>query len=164
MRAVPTASCPYHQQFEVDRATGRAQLPACRDANRDHERKSFVVLPSNVVAWLAERNRAIPEAPVFAAGCALDVGPPVMILPSERQVVTLIPGVPAKNQVVPLQVATRAPSVSWFVDGELVGTAKASERLYWTPTVGTHQVVVIDDVGRKARRTLIVKLGASQLR
>ena len=78
--------------------------------------------------------------------------------------ITLIPGVPAANQVVPLQVSTRAGSVTWFVDGELVGTAAASERVYWTPTVGKHDVVASDEAGRKARRKLVVQMGASQLR
>jgi penicillin-binding protein 1C len=76
----------------------------------------------------------------------------------------LIPGVPEKNQVVPLTASTRATTLSWFVDGTLVGTAPANQRVYWTPAVGTHDVVVADDAGRKARRKLVVKLGASQLR
>jgi penicillin-binding protein 1C len=164
VHAVPSAPCPYHQVYEVDRATHRAVLPACRDAAADYERKSFVVLPSSVNAWLAERNRAIPEAPVFADGCAMDAGAPTLVLPSEGQIVTLIPGVPAKNQVVPLQVSTRATHVTWFVDGELVATAASSERAFWTPTVGTHEVVVADDAGHKARRRLVVQMGASQLR
>ena len=164
VQSVPQAPCPYHQVYEVDRATKRAVLPACRDDRADYEKKTFVVLPSAVNAWLAERNRTIPEAPVFADGCAMDAGAPTLLLPSEGQIVTLIPGVPSTNQVVPLQVSTRATHVSWFVDGELVATAPSSERAFWTPTVGTHEVVVSDEAGRKARRKLVVQMGASQVR
>jgi penicillin-binding protein 1C len=164
LHAVPTAPCPYHQAYEVDRETARAVLPACRLADHVYDRKSFVVLPSSVNAWLAERHRAIPERPVFAEACTAEAlvgttaGAPTMIAPSEGQIVTLIPGVPAKHQSVALAVATRAASVSWFVDGELVGTAPASERLYWVPTPGIHDVLVADDAGRKARRKLDVRL------
>jgi penicillin-binding protein 1C len=164
VHAVPSAPCPYHQVYEVDRVTKRAVLPACRADDAEYDRKSFVVLPSAVNAWLAERNRAIPEAPVFAEGCAMDAGAPTLVLPSEGQIVTLIPGVPSTNQVVPLQVSTRATHVTWFVDGELVATSASSERAFWTPTVGTHEVVVADEAGRKARRRLVVQMGASQLR
>lgn len=164
LHAVPTTTCPYHQIYEVDRNTQQAVLPACRAADGDYEKKTFVVLPSAVTSWLVERNRAVPTAPVFAEGCAMDAGPPVIITPSEGQVVTLIPGVPAANQVVPLQVSTRAGTVSWFVDGALVGTASSNERVYWTPSVGVHTVVVTDEAGRKARRKLRVQMGASQLR
>jgi penicillin-binding protein 1C len=164
LHAVPTAPCPYHQAYEVDRETARAVLPACRLADHVYDRKSFVVLPSSVNAWLAERHRAIPERPVFAEACTAEAlvgttaGAPTMIAPSEGQIVTLIPGVPANHQSVALAVATRAASVSWFVDGELVGTAPASERLYWAPTPGIHDVLVADDAGRKARRKLDVRL------
>jgi penicillin-binding protein 1C len=147
LHAVPTEPCPYHQ--------------VCRVPGQDPQR--YVALPSAVAAWLIERNRAVPAVPPSCAGTA-DAGPPVILMPSEGQVIILIPGVAAKNQVVPLQVSTRAKTVSWFVDGELVGTAAATERVYWTPTVGKHDLVVADEAGRKARRKLIVQIGASQLR
>lgn len=161
MHAVPTAPCPYHHAYEIDRATGHAVLPACREPDRVYDVETFVVLPSSVSGWLADRHRAIPEAPVFGEGCTGSPGgSPVMIAPSEGQIVTLIPGVPARRQRVPLAVTTRASTVSWFVDGELVATAPASERVYWIPRAGKHEVVVSDEAGRKARRTLDVREGA----
>ena len=84
------------------------------------------------------------------------------ITPSEGQVVTLIPGMPAENQTLPLTVSSRASTVSWFVNGELIGTAPSSQRLHWTPSPGKHEIVVADDAGRKARRTVDVQLGQQQ--
>jgi penicillin-binding protein 1C len=164
IHAVPTTPCPYHQAYEVDRATGRAVLPACRKPGHNYDRKSFVVLPSAITAWLTGRHRAVPEAPVFDDDCAgeLASAPPVMTTPGEGQIVTLIPGVPADRQLVPLSASTHAPQLSWFVDGALVGTAPSSERVYWTPSAGVHEIVVTDDAGHKARRTLHVERGASQ--
>ncbi len=161
VHAVPTAPDPYHHVYDVDRATGRAVLPACRVAGRAYDRRGFVVLPSAVTAWLAERNRAVPEPPVFADGCVPDTNTaaPTMLTPAEGQVVTLIPGMPAEQQRIPLTASSRTARVSWFVDGAHVGTAGSSERLHWTPSPGRHEIVVTDDAGRKARRTLDVKLG-----
>jgi penicillin-binding protein 1C len=158
MHAVPTKPDPYLQAYDVDRATGRAVLPACRAGGRDYVRKTFVVLPSAVTAWLTERHRAIPEQPTFADGCSPDTNaaPPAIVSPAEGTTVTLIPGVPAKNQMVALAVSTRAANVSWFVDGALLGTGPSSERMYWLPSLGKHELVVADDAGRKARRTLHV--------
>lgn len=157
VHAVPTAPCPYHRAYEVDGA-GRAVLPACRHDGNSYTRKVFVVLPSAVIAWLGGRNRAIPEQPSFADGCTGDVegAPPAILSPSDGQVVTLLSGVAATSQLVPLAASTRAQSVSWFVDGTLIGTASASEKLYWTPTAGKHEIVAADDGGRKARRVLTV--------
>lgn len=166
MHAVPTTVCPYHQAFEVDRVTHEAVTPACRDPERTYDKKSFVVLPSAVMAWFVDRHRELPEAPVFAAGCreaqvgiaSAASGPPVIETPPEGTVLTLIPGVPTSQQQVPLAARTKARAVTWFVDGALLGTVAATERVFWTPTVGKHDVVVSDDAGRKAHRTLNVTL------
>jgi penicillin-binding protein 1C len=168
IHAVPTAPCPYHQAYDVDHATGRAVLPACRKPGRSYDRKSFVVLPSAVVAWLTGRHRAVPEPPVFDDGCATEVtsavtsAPPVMVTPGEGQIVTLIPGVPAGHQLVPLTASTHAARLTWFVDGAVVRTAPSDERVYWTPAAGKHEIVVTDEAGRKARRVLVVERGAAQ--
>ena len=147
LHSVPTEPCPYHS---VCRADGKEPEP-------------YVALPSSVTAWLVERHRTVPDVPK-ACAAPVETGAPIMMTPSEGQVIALIPGVPAKNQVVPLQASTRAGALTWFVDGELVGTAAANERVYWTPTVGKHDVVVADEAGHKARRKLVVQMGASQLR
>jgi penicillin-binding protein 1C len=164
IHAVPTVPCPYHRAFEVDAVSGRAVVPACRKPGRDYAPRTFVVLPSSVAAWLAGRHRAVPVAPVFDADCAteLTTAPPVMVTPGEGQIVTLIPGVPAARQLVPLTASTHAATLSWFVDGALVGTAPSDQRVYWTPVAGKHEIVVADDAGRKARRSLTVEQGASQ--
>jgi membrane carboxypeptidase/penicillin-binding protein PbpC len=164
IHAVPTTPCPYHRIFDVDHATGRAVLPACRKPGRSYDRRSFVVLPSAVIAWLTGRHRAVPEPPVFDDDCAADVAnaPPLIVTPGEGQVVTLIPGVPEAHQLVPLTASTHAARLTWFVDGSLVGTAPSDERVYWTPAAGRHEIVVADDAGRKARRMLVVERGATQ--
>ncbi|MEJ7600549.1 MAG: penicillin-binding transpeptidase domain-containing protein [Kofleriaceae bacterium] len=160
IHAVPTKPCPFHHAYEVDRETGRAVLPSCRVAGRDYVRKSFVVLPSAITAWFTARNRALPEQPVFADHCVGDpnLAPPTILMPSLGQVVTLLPGVSTNRQDVPLSASSRSARLSWFVDGTHLGTVRSDERLFWTPTVGSHELVVSDEAGRKARRTLEVKL------
>ena len=159
VHAVPTAPCPYHRAYEVDRATGRAVTPACRRGDADYDRKVFTVLPSAVVAWLEAHDRAVPEAPVFADGCTPSSdAPPVLLTPGEGEVVTLVPGMPADRQAVQLTASAHTAKVAWFVDGELLGTAPASGHVYWTPSPGKHEIVVADDTGRKAKRELQVVL------
>src|SRR6185503_18866333 len=98
-----TCALPIYEEFDVDDA-GRAVLPACKQPGVAYGRKSFVVLPSAVRAWLGEREREIPDAPVFAPGCEGDTGagPPTIVTPGEGQIITLIPGVPAERQAVAL--------------------------------------------------------------
>jgi len=157
VHSVPTAPCPYHREYDVDHDTGRAVTPACKRTDRDYDRKSFTVLPSAVVAWLTAHDRAIPDAPELAEGCAPESdAPPVMTSPGEGEIVTLVRGMPLEHQAVQLVASAHTPHVAWFVDGELVGTAEAADRVYWTPSPGKHEIVVADDSGRKAHRTLQV--------
>ncbi|MGE3457505.1 MAG: penicillin-binding protein 1C [Kofleriaceae bacterium] len=160
IRAVPTEPCPYHHAYEVDRATGHAVLPACRDPNRSYDRKSFVVLPSDVTAWLTARERAVPPPPVFADSCAgLALAPPEITTPGRGQVITMIPGLAATKQAVALSATTQSSTLWWFVDGELISSGPSNQRAYWTPKPGSHEIVVTDEAGRNARRTLEVITG-----
>jgi penicillin-binding protein 1C len=164
IHAVPTAPCPYHRGYDIDATTGHAVVPACRKPSRTYDHKSFVVLPSAVAAWLTGRHRNVPAPPVFDDDCAADLAsaPPAITTPGEGQRVTLIPGVPASRQLVPLSGSTHAATLTWFVDGALIGTAPSDERLYWEPRAGKHEIVVADDAGRKAHRVVAVDTGAAQ--
>ena len=72
----------------------------------------------------------------------------------------LMPGLAPSRQQVPLLAESRAPSArhSWFVDGAFLGTLPADEMAWWTPDPGMHAVVVVDDAGGLARRSLEVRV------
>jgi penicillin-binding protein 1C len=69
-------------------------------------------------------------------------------------VLVLLAGVSPERQMVPLDADTRRPGarLSWFVDGEWLGSAAPQDRLWWQPTAGDHEVVVMDEAGLSARR------------
>jgi hypothetical protein len=80
----------------------------------------------------------------------------------EGEIMTLIPGVSTDRQRVPLSASSHAAARTWFLDGARIGTAARDERVYWALTAGKHEIVVADDAGRKARRTVVVELAASR--
>jgi penicillin-binding protein 1C len=165
VHAVPATPCPYHVNHDVDADTGEAVTPACRLPDHRYQTRSFLVLPSAVTRWLLDQHREVPEAPRFAEGCQPPVpaAAPAIVTPADGQVVMLIPGMPAARQQIPLQADTRSAHVSWFVDGELVATVPSSERVYLPPAIGRHEIVVVDDAGRKGRRALEVRSGQTLL-
>jgi penicillin-binding protein 1C len=69
-------------------------------------------------------------------------------------VLVLLAGVSPDRQMVPLDADTRRSGamLSWFIDGEWLGSAPAQERVWWRPTTGEHEVVVMDEAGLSARR------------
>ncbi|WP_164014900.1 penicillin-binding protein 1C [Pyxidicoccus trucidator] len=157
--AVPTGRCPYHQKVEVDVATGLAVGPTCR-AGRKTEERVFLTWPATIRRWLEEQHRRLPEPPSAAPGCEPGGAraAPSIVSPAEGQVAMLIPGVPAEQQEMPLEAeASHERSLTWFVDGALLGTARADERVWWTPSVGSHEILVTDDRGLTAKRTLVVR-------
>jgi penicillin-binding protein 1C len=72
----------------------------------------------------------------------------------------LIPGMTPDRQQIPLEAeAPGDAALSWFVDGAFLGTVLATERVWWTPEPGTHEVVVTDESGRLGKRTFAVRAG-----
>jgi membrane carboxypeptidase/penicillin-binding protein PbpC len=52
----------------------------------------------------------------------------------------LLPGIAVSDQEMPLQAESKSGArLSWFVDGELVGTADAEERVWWLHRVSVPQ-------------------------
>ncbi len=158
--AVPTATCPYHVAVDVDLATGQALTPSCR-GGREYATRTFVVWPSTVRRWLKDQHRRLPEPPVFAEGCARGGvrRAPLILSPAAGHVALLLGGVALESQEIPLEAESHAPdaSLSWFVDGEFVGTVRADERLWWKPKPGVHQVLVSDESGLSSSRRLEVR-------
>ncbi|GHG97662.1 penicillin-binding protein 1C [Comamonas sp. JC664] len=158
--AVPTARCPYHQHVEVEVASGLSVGPMCREG-RKTETRVYVSWPATIRRWLEDQHRRLPEPPAAAPGCEPGGAraAPSIVSPAPGQVAILIPGVPASQQEVPLEAeASHERALTWFVDGALLGTARADERMWWTPSVGTHEILVTDDRGLTAKRTLVVRV------
>jgi penicillin-binding protein 1C len=156
--AVPTEPCPYHRLVDVDADTGKALSPGCRDGRR-YRTRSFVLWPASVRRWLRDQDRALPEPPELLAGCAPGGGrrAPAIVSPRAGQMALLVPGVPRERQEIPLEAEAAEGRLSWFVDGKFLGTARPDERLWWTPHLGRHEVVVEDEGGLSARRLLEVR-------
>lgn len=154
---VPAQTCPWHRRVEVDSETGQQIGPGCRDGRVSVER-TFVVLPGPVRRYLAATGQAVPSPPDPAPGCAPSGrgGPPQMVSPVDGHTVLLLPGLPAEDQQVPL-FAEGEGELAWFVDGTWLGHTAPGERWWWTPSVGTHEIVVADAVGRRARRAVEVR-------
>ncbi len=159
-RHVPTLRCPYHAAVDVDRATGLALNPSCR-AGREYQTRNYVVWPASIRRFLAQGHRWLPSPPTLAPDCqtAGRRTAPAILSPPAGQVLVLLPGVAASDQEIPFQAESHSPGarLSWFVDGEFLGAAEASERLWWLPRPGEHEIVVMDEAGLSARRRLAVR-------
>jgi penicillin-binding protein 1C len=80
-----------------------------------------------------------------------------IVRPAGGQVVVLIPGLAAGEQEIALEAEASAEQISWFVDGELLRTAPARQRVFWTPTPDHHELVVVAGGGGMAGRAAEVR-------
>jgi penicillin-binding protein 1C len=145
--------------IDVDQETGLALTPQCR-AGRRYVTEQFLVLPVEARRYLARADLAMSRVPEYASGCQPEVGQrPQIVEPSAGQISILIPGIPAERQdLILLAKASGAGGrLSWFVDGQFIATALATDPVRWTPVVGTHEIVVTDEAGRSSTRTIEVR-------
>ncbi len=158
VEAVPIERCAWHRRIEVDRRTGEAVGPGCR-SGRLTETRTYTVLPARVRRYLTGRLRALPQPPPLASGCRRpERTPPVIVSPAPGQVTLLLPGLDASAQELPLFAdADAGETLAWFVDGRYLGSVPADQRLWWTPVPGHHEVLVMDESGRAARRRFLVR-------
>lgn len=156
---VPTATCALHQEVELDVATGLQVGPGCREG-RELRREVRVAWPSAVQRWLSTRYREQLPTPDLDPACRLAArgeGPRIAS-PTAAQVAVLVPGLPASSQEIPFEAESdQDDPLVWFVDGAELARAPAGERVWWTPTPGTHQVLVMDSHGRSSQVQLRVR-------
>jgi penicillin-binding protein 1C len=156
--AVPTTRDPFHLRLEIDLDTGLAVAPGCREGRRTGWRY-FMVLPPEVRRHLAAFP--LPAPPAYAPECrpSRQDPPPRIVSPPPNQTLRLLPGLEPEKQEVPLRADTgrAGETLSWFVDGAFVGRAPAEKRLWWTPSRGAHEILVMDAQGRADRTELRVR-------
>lgn len=159
---VPPAPCALHAQVEIDQATGLRVGPGCRDG-KDTRTEVRVTWPPAVRRWLDERWLAQAAAPELDPACrAPEEGDaPRIVSPVAGQVAVLIPGMAADRQELPLLAEAGVGALTWFVDGDQLGRVGAEQALWWTPSPGSHEVLVMDAQGRTDRVKLEVRQGGA---
>jgi len=159
-RRVPTTTCPYHVRVDVDSETGLRLAPGCR-AGRPFSSQVFLSLPASHARWLRDLQGELTAIPPLAPGCVAGGPrrPPRILSPPADRTLLLLAGLVPASQQVPLEADAEgtAPRVSWFVDGQFLGTVAASERVWWTPAAGLHEVVALDEAGLSDRRRITVQ-------
>ncbi len=153
MSAAPDEPCQLHRVIELDRKSGQRLCARCRGA-RSLEQVSVEVReiwPERLHGWLQARGGAEP-IPEHNRDCehSLPGSPPQILGPRSQDVFKLRASVPRAQQAIGLS-ASAEPGVSkihWFVDDRWVGASAPSRTLMWTPKIGKHRIVAVDEEGR----------------
>ena len=78
--------------------------------------------------------------------------------PPAGAIYSLDPTLRREFQSLPLRAVTGRPTtVTWRVDGAMIGTASSDRPVRWPLAVGSHEIEVRDAEGRRARTSIVVK-------
>jgi penicillin-binding protein 1C len=74
-----------------------------------------------------------------------------IVAPTPRTTILLDPEADVSLQRVQLRASAaggrESSELFWFIDGAPLGSARGDEPLWWSPTVGPHEVRVVDALG-----------------
>ncbi len=156
----PIQTCTVHRAFAVDKETGARLCSHCR-MGREYEMKVFEVWPPKMATWM-ERNGVsldkipehYPECPKFMAGAG-----PVIHSPSANCEYAIRRGVDTEYQKILLEasVSNDASKIFWFLDSEIVFHGPPTEKVFITPVPGRHTLTCMDEEGRSAEMTLLIR-------
>jgi penicillin-binding protein 1C len=82
----------------------------------------------------------------------------VIANPPAGAIYSVDPTLRREFQALPLRaVADRPTTVTWLVDGALVGTASSERTLSWPLVVGAHDIEARDAAGRRAKTSVVIR-------
>ncbi|MBD3256957.1 penicillin-binding protein 1C, partial [candidate division GN15 bacterium] len=156
----PMTACEVHQLALVDLATGR-RVSRWASFGRDVRQDTVAVWPPHIAGWLAAHGQSpkpVTVAPSIHVSSTATARP-VITSPPDNGSFILLDDIPPQYQKILLEASVGSDSrtVHWFVDRRLLATAEVGERVFYTPSRGTHRVMCVDDLGRSGSVTIDVK-------
>jgi len=122
----------------------------------------LTILPPEYRAWSAASalrpSAPPPPAPSARPAPSPRIGQLAIANPPAGAIYSVDPTLRRDYQALPLRAVTAGPAtLTWLVDGTRLGRVSSEEPLSWPLVVGTHQIEVRDDQGRRALTSVIVK-------
>ena len=155
----PIATCDIHREVLVDASTGLRV--AQDDGTRTVKREVYEFWPSDLLALFERagvpRKLPPPFAPTMDNELLSRGGhAPKINLPATEMTISHSP---ANTPGIPLRAETETGvrKLYWFADKTFLGACDAHEVLCWKPAPGSYQLTALDDHGRSASRSVILR-------
>jgi penicillin-binding protein 1C len=155
----PIATCDVHREILVDASTGLRV--AQDDGTRTVKREVYEFWPSDLLALFERAGVPRKLPPPFAPTTDNELlsrggHPPKINLPGTEMTVSRAS---TDSAGIPLRAETESGvrKLYWFADKTFLGTCDAHAVLCWKPAPGTYQLTALDDHGRSASRSVILR-------
>jgi penicillin-binding protein 1C len=154
----PIETCAIHQAAYIDKRSG------FRTENRDPRVSRKIVFeawPSDLLALFRAAGiykAAPPLFPDYARNAAVKGQSPEIYSPQSNVVYIMrVADGPAASIPLKASAAADATLLSWYVDGEYLGSSKPEEIVDWRPSAGTHNLEAVDDKGRASMKKITIE-------
>ena len=156
----PNEPCAMHELILVDRQSGARLCKHCREGHKYDER-IITKWPTAIATWMARNGFALDAAPAHNHLCASfgSGDGPVIVSPADNSEFKIRSEVKLDFQKILLDasVANDTRKIYWFMNRKLIFSGDPRERVFVTPSVGTHNLICMDDAGRSAEITMTVR-------
>jgi penicillin-binding protein 1C len=155
----PTTKCDLHIELLVDKHTGERLCPHCR-SGREASKHIYTSWVPSISTWMRDNGRAPEPLPSHSSSCTkmLQNNSPEILSPAENCSYVIRSSVPLVDQQILLEAHVMGDTrkIYWFVDGVMIYSGTPNGSVYYLPKRGHHEVVCMDDEGRRSSRILHV--------
>jgi penicillin-binding protein 1C len=155
----PIATCDVHREVLVDASTGLRV--AQDDGKQTLKREVFEFWPSDLLALFERAGVPRKLPPPFSPAMDNELlsrggHPPKINLPANEMTISQqsanTPGIPLRAET-----ETGVRKLYWFADKTFLGACDTHQVLCWKPAPGVYQLIALDDHGRSASRSVILR-------
>jgi len=155
----PIATCDIHREVLVDASTGLRV--AQDDGTRTLKREVYEFWPSDLLALFERAGVPRKLPPPFSPAMDNELlsrggHAPKINLPANEITISQqsanAPGIPLRAET-----ETGVRKLYWFADKTFLGACDAHEVLCWKPAPGVYQLIALDDHGRSASRSVVLR-------
>ncbi|PYI90768.1 MAG: penicillin-binding protein 1C [Verrucomicrobia bacterium] len=155
----PIATCDVHREILVDASTGLRVVQD--DGKQTLKREVFEFWSSDLLALFERAGVPRKLPPPFSPAMDNELlsrggHPPKINLPANEMSISHnsanTPGIPLRAET-----ETGVRKLYWFADKTFLGACDAHEVLCWKPAPGVYQLIALDDHGRSASRSVILR-------
>jgi penicillin-binding protein 1C len=155
----PIATCDVHREVLVDASTGLRVVQD--DGKQTLKREVFEFWPSDLLALFERAGVPRKLPPPFSPAMDNELlsrggHAPKINLPANEMTISQqsanTPGIPLRAET-----ETGVRRLYWFADKTFLGACDAHEVLCWKPAPGIYQLIALDDHGRSASRSVILR-------
>lgn len=154
-----TDACPYHILVHLDEKEEYQVNTSCEQLENITQ-KPWFILPPRMAYYYKEKNPFYTEVPTYKNSCTESFENTIdFIYPKETNAVYLPKDFNGKKNEMILKIAhsNSEALLFWYLDNRYIGTTKEIHDMAIQPTIGRHQITVMDQFGTEVSKKIEIK-------